>query len=241
MADTPHIADEAGGPTHSVLKNALIAAGRRLSGSSVMNLQAAMNYLWMGNWMSSHGFTAQQYVDRRQRVWSIVADRIRDKQRVLFIELGVFRGASMLAWTKLLTQPEARFVGFDTFQGMPESFDERTGIGEGAFDVRGAMPDIRDPRVQFIAGMIEDTLPAFPIPPHDQLVLSIDCDLYNPTVVALEYMHPHIKPGTIINFDDMAQPLHEPRAFSKYLREHQRQFTLLADDRQGHCAFECIR
>lgn len=233
------IPDYASGTKLAGLKYTLVRLGQALPGAFPLHLQAALNYLLLGHWLRSHGFNPEYRAADRPGVFAHMAKRLGNKP-LLYLEFGVFQGASIERWSKLLTNPECRFIGFDSFRGMGEDFDERTGIIKGAFDLHGSTPKINDSRVSFVPGWFEDSLPGFTVPPHDQLVVHVDCDVYSATVLVFKKVGPFIKPGTVMIFDDMGQPTHEPRAFTEYMRDSGRRFKLIAADRQDHYAFECV-
>ena len=58
-------------------------------------------------------------------------------------------------WAAELTNPAARFVGFDSFEGLPE--DWRPSTPRGWFKTTGP-PAIDDARVSFVTGWFDETL-----------------------------------------------------------------------------------
>ena len=87
---------------------------------------------------------------------------------ILFLEFGVFEGNSIRRWAKLNSHPESRFVGFDSFEGLPTKWRQRPA---GHFSTGGQPPDIDDPRVSFVKGWFHDTVPGFldTLPSHEGL------------------------------------------------------------------------
>ena len=75
-----------------------------------------------------------------------------------YLEFGVWRGASIKYWVEKNADSASRFVGFDTFTGLPEAWDFRPA---GTFDVKGAKPKIEDQRVSFVVGLFQQTLSGF--------------------------------------------------------------------------------
>jgi hypothetical protein len=61
----------------------------------------------------------------------------------------------MRRWASLLTHPETRLHGFDSFEGLPEPW--RLAADTSTFDVGGKIPAIDDARVQFHTGWFSDT------------------------------------------------------------------------------------
>lgn len=137
-----------------------------------------------------------------------------------YLEFGVYQGASLRWWSKNLVCPEARFYGFDCFEGLPENWGAAQ---KGHFDTGRQVPDIDDPRVNFVVGLFQDTLLPFlrERPLRRRKIIHMDADLYSSTLYVLALLSPHICPGDIIIFDEfgsirMAQ--HEFRAFEDFSR-----------------------
>ncbi len=74
---------------------------------------------------------------------------------------------------------------------------------KGQFDASGRVPITDDPRVRFFKGWFTQVLPRYYLRAHDVLVINMDADLYSSTIYVLNYLRPHIKPGTLIYFDEM--------------------------------------
>jgi hypothetical protein len=224
-----------------IFKAVLTYIGARLSDPMLHRFQMVVNYMKLGRWMADHGYSVRKRVRHRTEVFDAVAQRIRDK-RVLYLEFGVFQGASMRYWSQALTHSGARLHGFDSFEGLPEDFDVRGPNVKGTFSTGGVMPKIDDPRVEFFKGWFEDSLPGYVVPAHDVLVICLDADLYSSTIFVLRHMKDWIKPGTFIYFDDMSRPDHEPRALAQFLTESGKVFTPVAADYTLNTVFfECTR
>ncbi len=198
-------------------KRLLTRIGARLSARTIHRLNAAINYLEVGRWMAAQGFdTSQRVLDRRE-TFAKIAGELGDV-RVLYLEFGVHRGASMRMWSELLTHPESRLHGFDSFEGLPEDWTLHD--GKGTFSTDGQAPVLADPRVTFVPGWFEATLPGHELPAHDRLVVHLDADLYSSTKTVLAALERHIVPGTYLLFDEFSDRLHELRAFDEFLRMH---------------------
>lgn len=140
-----------------------------------------------------------------------------------YIEFGVYKGASICLWTELSRNPESRFWGFDSFEGLPEAWG---GVEAGSFNMHGEPPaTITDQRVQLIKGWFQDTLPGFlrSFQPRSRLVVHLDCDLYSSALFCLTQMDSVMTTGTIIIFDEFCSALHEFRAFRDYSAAYRRQ------------------
>src|SRR5205823_4350509 len=118
----------------------------------------------------------------------------------LYLEFGVYKGASIRYWSQLMKDSDARFDGFDTFAGLPE--DWRTSRPKGDFSTQGTVPEMNDSRVRFFKGLFEESLPAYRPPRHDQLIIHLDADLYSSTIGPLRTLRHLIVPGTFLLFDE---------------------------------------
>lgn len=120
---------------------------------------------------------------KRLDLWTDLADRIGRNTKILYLEFGVFAGESLLAWTQLNQNPSSHFIGFDTFEGLPESW---AGLPQGHFSTDGNMPVIDDDRVRFEKGLFQATVgPAFKrieFFEFDQIIVHFDADLFSSTV-----------------------------------------------------------
>jgi hypothetical protein len=206
-----------GKPTIDVrtpIRRALLRAGRRLSPKAQADLRVALGYLEIGAWLKTLPGSPQATVlDDYTQLFAAARQRVTG-ERPLYLEFGVYEGRSMRWWSEHLRTPAARFVGFDSFEGLPE--DWRPGLGKGHFDVPG-IPQIDDDRVSFVKGWFDRTLPDFTIPEHDQLIVNVDCDLYSSADTVLRWVEPHLVPGTLIYFDELPDRDHEWRAFQESL------------------------
>lgn len=211
-------------------KQFLTRLGAILPDKILHSLQMIVHYMRLGRWMKTQGFRFQRRFPHREQVFSFVAEQIKD-QRILYLEFGVYRGASMRWWSRALTNPDSRLHGFDSFEGLPEDFDQAGGkYAKGWFSTGGQVPELDDPRVAFHKGWFEQTLPGFQLPEHDRLVLNLDADLYSSTIFVLRHLRPWIKAGAFVYFDDMSRPDHEARAMQEFMRESGLRFRPLAAD-----------
>lgn len=206
-------------------KRLLTMAGATLPSTLPLDVDIAVNYVQLGRWMKDRRFEASIRLATREECWERMAAIIGSRP-VLYLEFGVFEGNSIKYWSKLLRHSDSQLHGFDSFEGLPESFDERLRLPRGAFNVGGQIPLVDDPRITFHKGWFADTLPKFQVPRHDRLVITLDADLYSSTRTVLEYLDPWIVPGTFIYFDDFAHMEHEPKAFDEYMKASGKRFKL---------------
>jgi predicted O-methyltransferase YrrM len=135
----------------------------------------------------------------------------------MILEFGVFSGDSI---NRLATQlPERHIFGFDSFEGLPETW--RPGFQKGAFH-RTSLPTVRD-NVELIVGWFDKTLPTFAESHKTEslALLHVDCDLYSSTKTIFALLAGHVVPGTVIVFDEYFNypgwPLHEYKAFQEFV------------------------
>jgi len=198
-----------------------------------------LDYVRVGQWMRQHGFAFPCPVRRREDLFDLVGSEVGNR-RTLYMEFGVWQGASMRYWSKTLSSPSAILHGFDSFEGLPEVWRDRDDKGQGHFSTRGAVPDIPDPRVRFFPGWFDQVLPGYTPPPHDVLVINVDADLYSSTLCVLRSLRGCIREGTFIYFDEFSVAADEPRAFDDFIQESGYTFCLRGADRTlTHVLFQC--
>jgi O-methyltransferase len=221
-----------------VAKQGLTRAGAVCSLPMLLRLNSVLNYLWVGHWLKSRGFRVPRLVDSREQVFGIAADDIRDRE-VLYLEFGVHRGESLKIWSRLLRNSKSNLHGFDSFDGLPESWDLR--LEKGHFALNGALPVKDDSRVSFFKGWFSETLPEYVLPPHERLFVNFDADLYSSTRTALDFLKPHIPVGTYLYFDEFQAREHESKAFDEFLSETGWTFQVVAASRGlTHVLFQRI-
>ncbi len=115
----------------------------------------------------------------------------------LYCEFGVWKGESVNFIADLV--PSKTVHGFDSFEGLPESW--RDGFGRGAFAING-LPPVRK-NVVLHKGWFDKTVPEF----HAQYLqpvafVHMDADLYSSTATVFDGMADRIVPGTVIQFDE---------------------------------------
>lgn len=145
------------------------------------------------------------------------------------LELGVYRGASLMSWANFLEirnmgDRTKKVIGFDNFYGFRElapqdgKEDKRVRKVVGGFDGGSFREQLLDvirifdedrfigykPRVEIVEGDIEKSVPEY-VKSHPGLRISLlhfDCDLYKPTLKALEVLWPLVVPGGAVLFDE---------------------------------------
>ena len=170
------------------------------------------------------------FVNSRKKLYSHINSSVNNAA------ITYFEGASIKYWSSLNTNSASRYFGFDTFSGLPESWDNFTGgLQKGFFDTQGQIPSMNDERVSFCKGLFQDTLPVF-LETYDSnnvLVVNIDADLYSSTLFVLTQLHRFLKEGSIIVFDEFSSVLHEFRAFEDYCISYNVKFEVIASSRNA--------
>lgn len=145
------------------------------------------------------------------------------------VELGVYRGGSLLSWANFLEirnmgDRAKQVIGFDNWAGFI-SLSEKDGKEDirvnkvpGGYNAGVFKEILKDaiavfdkdrfipykPRIILVDGNIEESVPRF-IEENPGLrisLLHIDCDLYLPTKTALEVLWPRVVNGGVVIFDD---------------------------------------
>jgi O-methyltransferase len=114
-----------------------------------------------------------------------IHDQVCSGTAIDFLEFGVYEGNSIRVWSRMNHHPRSGFIGFDSFEGLPEDWTKKW--TKGTFDSGGAAPQIDDDRVVFIKGWFQHTLPSFlkGFTPRSRLVVHSDSDLYSSTLFTL--------------------------------------------------------
>ncbi|MGH6925739.1 MAG: hypothetical protein ACRED5_18585 [Propylenella sp.] len=155
------------------------------------------------------------------------------RRSIDYFEFGVMNCRTfgrVIEWT---LDRDARFYGFDTFEGLPEPWVRQgaqasLGVRRPAGDLKAAHPPaVYDARATLFKGLFQDTLPgalelAFPAGRRDdrQLFVNIDCDLYSGALYVLAGMHALLRSGDYVYFDEFFDAMNEFSAFNDYIRSH---------------------
>lgn len=137
----------------------------------------------------------------------------------LFLEFGTYKGELINFCSSLI--PEAKFYGFDSFEGLPESFSIWK---RGRFDIKGKLPKVNK-NVSLIKGYFNETLPKF-LEEHKEKAsfIHIDCDLYSSTKTVFDNIYDRIVPNTVIQFDEYYNypgwRNHEFKAFQEFCKKY---------------------
>jgi O-methyltransferase len=160
------------------------------------------------------------------------------------VECGVYRGASMMAAAlelRRLGREERDLYLFDTFSGMPlpsERDVTLTGLPAAELTGRSAtrggtkqwvaasVDEVRrnmlktgydKSKIHFVAGRVEDTLPAFA--PSEIALLRLDTDWYESTRHELVHLFPRLSVGGVLIIDDYGHWAGAREATDEFFRE----------------------
>ena len=151
---------------------------------------------------------------KRIKLFEVVADHYKLVEKdLLYLEFGVASGSSFFWWMEKNTNPNSRFRGFDTFEGLPEDWG---GFKKGAMSF--GQQEVRDGRAEFVRGIFQDSLHPFIEANKDLLrgkpkLIHLDADLFSSTIFVLSQLYPYLQKGDIIFFDEFNVANHEFLAF----------------------------
>jgi hypothetical protein len=126
--------------------------------------------------------------------------------------------------------PNAVIVGFDSFEGLPETW--RQGFDKGAFDMNASIPDVPH-NVAIYKGWFEHTAKRFKQLLQTQHIslVHIDCDLYSSTKCILDTFNENIRDGTVVVFDELINypgfDEHEIRALYEFATSYNKRIQVL--------------
>ena len=210
----------------SVLANTI---GRVNLEAPATGLTAVAYWARFSRWCSTH--PAPNASKEKGRDWfyrSVIEKEALDQGPIQYLEFGVYRGDSLRSWIAGISHRNSRFVGFDTFTGLPERW--RPTEPAGHFNADGITPDIKDPRCSFEVGLFQDTLPAFVARTNltGRLVINLDADMFTSTLFVLTTLAPYLKSGDLVFFDEFSCPLDEFRAFEEFVRSFRVKYEVIA-------------
>ncbi len=184
------------------------------------SMSLAINMGDMSQWRKQH--PVKGYNDFYQEKWdysrrynlyeAIAKEENLFSQPIDYLEFGVAGGQSFKWWLERNAQSSSRFLGFDTFEGLPEKW--------GPFE-KGSMAHelgslgITDARANFYKGLFQQTLIPF-LEKYDnrnRKLIHIDSDLFSSALFVMTQLYRFLKPGDIFLFDEFAVPQHEFLAF----------------------------
>jgi hypothetical protein len=199
------------------MKRFLLTTARFLFPRPFADFSFKMAYLSrLSRWLREH--PCPRNFPEREDLYRYVVESERLDAPIDYLEFGVFQGHSFSWWLANVTHPAATFVGFDSFQGLPD----RWGVmPRGAYSAGGRPPEIGDRRCHFEVGLFHETLPGFlrQNPRKRRTVVLHDEDLYGSTLFTLTEMATYLQEDDILILDDFGSaraPTHQFRAFMDF-------------------------
>jgi hypothetical protein len=155
----------------------------------------------------------------RPVIYQFLFDYEKLDSSVDYIEFGVASGRSFKWWINANKNQGSRFIGFDTFTGLPENWDV---FKAGDMTQEGQIPIVDDPRAEFHKGLFQETLPFFlkTFNSNKRLVIHLDADLYSSTIFVMTTLAPFLKKDDILIFDEFGVPVHEFKAFDDFVKSY---------------------
>jgi hypothetical protein len=223
------------------LRYCLARIGEHFSENQIRNAYGVAKYLEIGHLMNKmrwHVNSPGVWAKDRQELFEMVSREICNRN-VLYLEFGVYRGDATRYWANALTHPNSKIHGFDSFEGLPETWNDFR--PKGYFSTSGEIPRIDDPRVEFFKGWFSETLTKYKVPEHEVLLLNLDADLYSSTMDVFKAIGRYVVPGTYLYFDEFNDPDHELRAFVEFAAASGRKFSMRgATPCFTNVVFQCV-
>lgn len=155
----------------------------------------------------------------------------------LVLEFGTATGRTLNQFARWL--PHSRIWGFDSWQGLPEKFNDLPvghfaqplpEVAENCWLVQGWFGSRPEHDLSDIA---ENTAQTFASQHHEPIaLLHLDADLYSSTKTVLDAFAKQIVPGTVILFNEYwnhpTWKKHEFRAWQEHVAKHEISYEYLA-------------
>jgi hypothetical protein len=133
--------------------------------------------------------------ETRAAMIDVVVEHIKTVEGEI-LEFGVYQGESVRAFASRC--PERRVFGFDSFEGLPESWWTRP---KGTF--KTDVPTFEQVNVTLVKGFFDASVPRFLEEWTGSVaLLHIDCDLYESTRLCLLPLLQRCRVGTVVLFDE---------------------------------------
>lgn len=165
-------------------------------------------------------FQVRRHYDKRFTLHKhVVETQAMEAEKIDYLEFGVAGGTSLRWWLKENTNPDSRFFGFDTFEGLPEDWGmfKKGEMGPGSLL-------FEDERCRLVKGLFQETVPHFMgstvFDSTTRKVLHLDADLFSSTLFVLMSFASLLKAGDVLIFDEFCVPNHEFLAFDIFTRIH---------------------
>ncbi len=155
-----------------------------------------------------------------------------------YLEFGVGTGQTIKIAANVLSHPDSRLYGFDSFTGLPQNWEgrmldfswagrqvlkeKRISLPMGTFSTSGLTPFetgvVDDQRISIVKGFVEETICPFILEyTPSPKILYIDINLYSATHAILHHTDEILAPGDFLVFDELYDIDGEFRALNEYL------------------------
>lgn len=191
-------------------------------------LRFASNFSLLTAWVQKHRkglefndfYKPVRVYPNRTKLHAFVADKeALASRKIHYFEFGVAGATSFKWWLAQASNPQSLFYGFDTFEGLPESWGY---FSKGSMSF--SLPDIPDGRAQFFKGLFQDTLAPFLKDYKEDMdavrVIHLDADLYSSTLFVLTMLAPCLRPGDLLIFDEFNVANHEFAAWDAFVKSY---------------------
>ena len=202
---------------NQIIFNFLGAVNNNVLGTDILGLINHLARFNSADFMAKNLIsTARKFPNRIDHLKHALAQTEIDG---LYLEFGVFKGETINEIS--LAEPDKIVYGFDSFEGLPESWTPSH--QKGRFDLQGTLPQVQE-NVRLIKGWFDETLPDF-LNEHKEncAFIHIDCDLYSSTKIVFDALKDRIVSGTVIVFDEYINYLGwekgEHKAFVEFMQE----------------------
>ena len=192
-------------------------------------VDAISAYSKYGDWLKQN--SSVQMFSKREEMYDYLNLEMVGDEPVDYLEFGVYQGYTIKYWSTINSNPNSRFYGFDSFEGLPEDWSGAfVHVPKGTFTTEGMVPEIDDPRVSFHKGWFQSSLPLFlqTFDSRNKLLIHCDADLYTSTLYVLCTLHNLFKSGSLIVFDEFSGATDEFRAFMDYTSSFLQKFRVVA-------------
>lgn len=209
------------------LNSLLKTLARLLATSRPLLMDRILKFAWFGKfcvWRAAHPCEVSNW--RPAIYHDVAASANLGGEPICYLEFGTHEGRSMRWWLDINRHDGSRFYGFDTFTGLPQSWEA---FPAGHFDVSGQLPNISDPRCMFVKGLFQDTVISFLRTQQleHRRVFHLDADLYGSTICVLCAIAPLLRRGDLLIFDEFHVWMDEFRAFSNFLESFPLRYSAL--------------
>jgi len=155
----------------------------------------------------------------------------------LFLEFGVWTGGTINFLSSL--NPDKKFYGFDSFEGLPENWEGIVNKGHFKTDI----PKVND-NVELVVGWFDQTLDKF-LEEHDETIsfVHLDADLYSSIDYVLKKIESKIEDKCVFIFDDFLEfpnyKDHSIKCFLEFLERTNYTYTPVGHVKEvfSRCAF----